>query len=104
MQEGLIERMRKVEFGLDFTTHVERVCKCPCSICVDRGHHSIGNCEYSCHEMYVYNERLYRDDPEVFYECECDCKFCSSGKVVTRHAKIDCDLHCYKSEFNISRI
>ena len=40
--------MTKVEFGLDFTTHIERLCECKCEVCLDRGHHSIGNCEYSC--------------------------------------------------------
>ena len=62
-QQELIERMKKVEFGLDLTTHIERVCQCQCRTCVDRGFHSVGNCEYSCLEMMFFNQLEIRGDP-----------------------------------------
>jgi hypothetical protein len=96
MQESMIEAMKAVPFGLDFTTHIERVCDCQCEVCIDRGHHSVGNCEFSCSRMDDYNALQYRDDSEMYFECACDCSFCRSGTVVTRHSKLDCMMHCYK--------
>lgn len=40
----------------------------------------------------------------MHYECECDCKYCQSGIVVTRHSKMDCGLYCYKSHYNVSKL
>lgn len=96
--------MSKVDFGLDFTTHIERVCGCQCEPCQGRGFHSIGNCEYSCHAMMDFNELQYVDNAEMHFECGCDCPFCRSAVVVARHSKMDCALNCYKSDFNVGRL
>ncbi len=96
--------MKKVEFGLDFTTHIERVCDCQCQPCSDRRFHPVGNCEYSCEKMEDFNSLHYRDDADLYFECSCDCAFCRSGIVVVRHTKIDCMLHCYKSDYSISNL
>ena len=104
MQQELVDQMKRVEFGLDYTTNIERVCQCECQACIDRGHHSVGNCEYSCVEMADANSETYRDDPEMFKECGCDCPFCKSGVVVSRHSKLDCLPYCYKSAYNMDKI
>lgn len=101
-QQELIERMKKVEFGLDLTTHIERVCQCQCRTCVDRGFHSVGNCEYSCLEMMFFNQLEIRGDPEMFKECVCDCAFCRSGVVVARHSLLECGFYCPRSNYNLN--
>lgn len=88
--------MRKAAVGLDFYTHIERVCDCQCEICIDRGRHSVGNCEFSCVRLDDYNSMQFRDDTEMYFECGCDCPFCKSGVIVSRHTKLDCVQHCYK--------
>jgi hypothetical protein len=40
----------------------------------------------------------------MYFECSCDCPFCRSGIVVNRHVKMDCLQHCYKSDYNVSRL
>jgi hypothetical protein len=81
---------------MDFYTHIERVCDCQCEVCIDRGRHSVGNCEFSCVKLEDYNSLQFRDDAEMYFECSCDCPFCKSGIIVSRHTKLDCVLHCYK--------
>jgi hypothetical protein len=55
----VLARMSKMKFGLDFTTHVERVCNCSCQACQERGFHSVGNCEFDCHEVSDFNANQY---------------------------------------------
>jgi hypothetical protein len=59
--------MTKCEYGLDFTTHIERVCECQCEECVSRGWHSVGNCEYDCHVMDGYHAFKYVDDASMYH-------------------------------------
>ena len=94
MQPELVQKMKRMSEGLDFTTHIERVCTCDCSACRARGFHSVGNCEFDCLEVSDFNSNKYVDNTEMYYECNCDCAFCQSGVVVSRHTKFDCAAYC----------
>ena len=95
--DSLFENMTLQPKNLDFYMHHERACDCDCKACEPRGHHSTANCALFCSSRRTVSTTELLHDEQYSFECECDCPYCKTSVVNSKHIRLNCVLDCEHS-------